>query len=39
MNFTVTYTSPPDNAFGALNTNGTWNGCIGQILDGQADMA
>ena len=39
MNFTVKYTTPKDNAFGNLNTDGTWNGCIRQIHDGQADMA
>ena len=38
MNFTIQYTRPPDNAWGALNKDGTWNGLIGQLQDQITDI-
>ena len=38
MNFSLTYTSPPDNAFGAPNPDGTWNGIVRQLQDRQIDI-
>ena len=38
-NFTLTFTPPPDGKWGALSGNGTWNGMVGMLADGLADIA
>ena len=31
LNFTYTYVPPPDNAWGSLQNDGTWNGMVGLV--------
>ena len=35
-NFTYSLQTPPDGKFGGLSENGTWNGVIGEIVNGRA---
>ena len=37
-NFSIDWTIPPDGMYGALE-NGTWNGLVGMVLRGEADLA
>lgn len=39
LNFSVKYMSSIDGQWGAMDINGTWNGLIGMLVRGQADMA
>ena len=38
MNFSLYFTKPPDQKWGALSLNGTWNGIIRQLQEGEADI-
>lgn len=38
MNFSLYFTKPPDKKWGALSLNGTWNGIIRQLQEGEADI-
>ena len=38
MNFTYSMTPPPDNNWGGLQSNGSWNGMMGQLERGQVDV-
>ena len=39
LNFSVKYMSSIDGQWGAMDINETWNGLIGMLVRGQADMA
>ena len=39
LNFTLVFNAPVDGKFGAVDSNGTWNGLIGMVLEGGADLA
>ncbi|XP_061178448.1 probable glutamate receptor [Saccostrea echinata] len=38
LNFTYTYTEPPDNEFGRIYPNRTWSGMIGQLERREVDL-
>ena len=38
LNFTYTLTKPQDGNFGRLNKDGTWNGMIRLLQDGDVDI-
>lgn len=38
-NFTYNVFASPNGDTGSPNKNGTWNGCIGQLMSGEADLA
>ena len=38
LNFTYTYVPPPDNAWGSLQEDGTWNGMVALIQNGVVDF-
>ena len=39
LNFTLVFSTPEDGKFGAVDGNGTWNGLMGMVLAGEADLA
>ena len=39
LNFTLSFCAPFDGKFGAVDGNGTWNGLMGMVLAGEADLA
>ena len=39
MNFTYEFNLSPDGNYGAPDANGVWNGMVGEVLYGRADMA
>ena len=39
FNFTLTFIAQPDGKWGALDGNGTWNGLVGMLAEGRADIA
>ena len=38
FNFSLTFTPPPDGNWGAISGNGTWNGMVGMLVEGRADI-
>ena len=38
LNFTYTAREPPDNQYGAIKADGTWNGMVGQLAIENADI-
>ena len=38
LNFTYTCREPPDNQYGVILTDGTWNGMVGQLATDNADI-
>ena len=38
LNFTYTCREPPDNQYGAVRADGTWNGMVGQLATDNADI-
>ena len=38
LNFTYTCREPPDNQYGAIRADGTWNGMVGQLATDNADV-
>ncbi|KAJ4450810.1 hypothetical protein ANN_02240 [Periplaneta americana] len=39
INFTTTFSTPEDDAWGSLESNGSWNGMIGMLQRSQAQVA
>jgi hypothetical protein len=39
LNFTYELYLVPDGKFGAMEQTGNWNGMIGQLVSGEADIA
>ena len=39
LNFTYTLYVPPDGQYGGRFENGSWNGMIGEVVNGRADLA
>ena len=39
LNFTINLTASIDNKWGAVNKEGVWNGMIGMVVRGEADIA
>ncbi|TRY78760.1 hypothetical protein TCAL_09460 [Tigriopus californicus] len=39
MKFKIIVVHPPDGKWGGITKNGSWNGMIGQLVRGEADMA
>lgn len=39
LNFTYDLYIVPDGKFGAVEQTGNWNGMIGQLISGEADIA
>ena len=38
LNFTYEVTSPSDNQWGAINSDGTWSGMVGQLVRKEVDI-
>ena len=38
LNFTFTCREPPDDQYGAIRADGTWNGMVGQLATENADI-
>ena len=38
LNFTYSCREPPDNQYGAIRADGTWNGMVGQLATDNADI-
>ena len=38
LNFSYTVNHPPDGQWGSLQSNGTWNGMINELLQKRADI-
>jgi hypothetical protein len=38
MNFTYTLRQPPDNLWGSLQPDQSWNGMVGQLVDKEVDI-
>lgn len=38
-NFTYNVFASPNGDTGSLNKNGTWDGCVGQLISGEADLS
>ena len=38
LNFTYTCKNPPDGQYGAIRADGTWNGMVGELAKGKADV-
>ena len=38
LNFTFTCQNPPDGQYGAIRADGTWNGMVGELALGKADI-
>lgn len=39
LNFTLNLTASIDNKWGSVNADGAWNGMIGMVVRGEADIA
>ena len=38
MNFTYEVTKPPDNKFGGITKDGSWNGMVKELINKRADI-
>ena len=38
MNFTYQVTKPPDNKWGTLTKDGSWNGLVNELINKRADI-
>ena len=38
LNFTYSAREPPDNQYGAIRADGTWNGMVGELATDNADI-
>ncbi len=38
LNYTLTFNPPADNKWGNLEPDGTWNGLVRQLIDGEVDI-
>ena len=38
LNFSYTVTSPNDSQWGAMNSDGTWSGMVGQLVTKEVDF-
>ena len=38
MNFTYTVKKPPDGSYGAIKSDGSWSGLVGELIKKKADI-